>query len=243
MLNKRNPLVAAFLILSFSLFITPAFGQTLKLMNGDVVTGRYLGGTQDSIIFEVGGETKIYSIYEIDSLEFGQPLTEESPNVTTLTVPAGTLILVKLDQALTTGRTRDGERFIATLQTDIAIDGYILATRGTKFHGKVVESHKAGRIAGRASLQITLTDIVIDNQLRPLSTDTFGIEGSRSGTLAKMAAGAAIGGIADGRSGVNDGLAVGAAAAVLTSGNQIQLPEGALVEFHLLNQRTITLSD
>ncbi len=238
---QKHLRLGSLLLFGFLMLATSAFGQTIRLTNGDVVNGRYLGGTQDNIIFEVGGETKIYSIYEIESLEFGPILEEEVENTVTVMVPAGTLILVKLDQALTTGRTREGERFIATLETDIAVDGYVLAAKGTKFHGKVVESRKAGRLVGRASLQIMLTDIVIDNQLRPVSTDTFGLEGSRSGTLAKMAAGAAIGGIASGRSGANTGLAVGAAAAVLTSGNQIQLPQGALIEFHLLNQRTVTL--
>ncbi len=233
------------LLLSLVLLVNPATAQTLTLVDGQTIQGRYMGGTQETIIFEVNGETQIFSITEVESLSFDyesvSAAAAQAAPVTTITVPAGTLILVKLDQTIVTGRNKAGERFTATLEADIVADGFLLATRGTKFYGKIVEARKAGRIAGKASLQLTLTDVMIDNQLRPLITDSFGIEGERSGALKKMAVGAAVGGVASGSSGLNEGAAVGLAAAAMTPGNQIQLPQGALIEFRLQNQRTITI--
>ena len=234
------------LLLGLVLLVHPATAQTLTLVDGETIQGRYMGGTQETIIFEVNGETHIFSITEVESLTFDYEsvsAAEAQAAVTTITVPAGTVILVKMDQTIVTGRNKAGERFTATLEADIVADGFLLATRGTKFYGKIVESRKAGRLAGKASLQLTLTDVMIDNQLRPLITDSFGIEGERSGVLKKMAVGAAVGGIAAGSSGLNEGAAVGLASAAMTPGHQIQLPKGALIEFRLQNQRTISISN
>ncbi len=233
------------LLLGLVLLVTPATAQTLTLVDGETIQGLYMGGTQETIIMEVNGEMQIFSITEVESLSFDyesvSAAAAEAAPVTTITVPAGTVILVKMDQTIVTGRNKAGERFTATLEADIVADGFLLAPRGTKFYGKIVEARKAGRLAGKASLQLTLTDVMIDNQLRPLITDSFGIEGERSGALKKMAVGAAVGGVASGSSGLNEGAAVGLAAAVMTPGNQIQLPQGALIEFRLANQRTITI--
>ena len=233
------------LLLGLVLFVNPATAQTLTLVDGQTIQGRYLGGTQETIIMEINGETQIFNITEVESLSFDyesvSAAAAQAAPENTITVPAGTLILVKMDQTIVTGRNRAGERFTATLEADIVADGFLVAPRGTKFYGKIVEARKAGRLAGKASLQLTLTDVMIDNQLRPLITDSFGIEGERSGALKKMAVGAAVGGIAHGEGGLKEGAAVGLAAAAMTPGNQIQLPQGALIEFRLQNQRTITI--
>jgi len=233
------------LLLGLVLFVNPATAQTLTLVDGQTIQGRYLGGTQETIIMEVNGETQIFNITEVESLSFDyesvSAAAAQAAPENTITVPAGTLILVKMDQTIVTGRNRAGERFTATLEADIVADGFLLAPRGTKFYGKIVEARMARRMAGTASLQLTLTDVMIDNQLRPLITDSFGIEGERSGALKKMAVGAAVGGIAHGNRGLNEGAAVGLAAAAMTPGHQIQLPQGALIEFRLQNQRTITI--
>ncbi len=233
------------LLLGLVLLVNPATAQTLTLVDGETIQGRYMGGTQETIIFEVNGETQIFSITEVESLSFDyesvSAAAAQAAPVTTITVPAGTLILVKLDQTIVTGRNKAGERFTATLEADVVVEGYVIGPRGTKLYGKIVEAQKGGRLARVASLQLTLTDFMVDNQLRPMHTDVFGVEGTRQGTLAKIAVGAAVGGIAGGESGLNEGAAVGLAAAAMTPGNQIQLPKGALIEFRLLNQRTITI--
>lgn len=233
------------LLLGLAFLITPATAQTLTLVGGETISGRYMGGTQETIIFEVNGETQIFNLTEVESLTFDyesvSAAAAQAAPENTITVPAGTLIMVKLDQTIVTGRNKAGERFTATLETDVVIEGYVIAPRGTKLYGKIVEAQKGGRLARKASLQLTLTDVMVDNQLRPIHTDMFGVEGERSGTLKKMAVGAAIGGIAAGDDGLNEGAAYGLAAAAMTPGNQIQLPQGALIDFHLANQRTITI--
>ena len=96
------------LLLGLVLLVNPATAQTLTLVDGQTIQGRYMGGTQETIIFEVNGETQIFSITEVESLSFDyesvSAAAAQAAPVTTITVPAGTLILVKLDQTIVTGR-------------------------------------------------------------------------------------------------------------------------------------------
>jgi hypothetical protein len=88
-------------------------------------------------------------------------------------------------------------------------------------------------------LVLELTDIMINNQLFPLVTDQLGYEGERSGTLKKVALGAATGGVIDGSEGAGKGAAVGAGVAVLTKGRQIEIPAGAILEFRTVQPLTV----
>jgi len=242
-MNKRMNI--GILLIAIFFLSTPVIGQTLILTNGTVLEGKFIGGTQESIIMEVAGETKVYALSEVESLFFGadtEPAESATMQATTVIIPAGTRILVALDQDMVTGRVSSGAHFTATLQANIMAGQHVVVSKGARFYGKVVEAHRAGRVVGIASLQLTLTDVEIDSQLHPVLTDIFGLKGSRSGTLGKIAAGMAIGAIADGRSGVDDGAAIGAAAAVLTPGRQIQIPTGALIEFRTLYERTVIIN-
>ncbi|MCH8963047.1 MAG: hypothetical protein IH820_17480, partial [Bacteroidetes bacterium] len=122
------------LLLGLVLLVNPATAQTLTLVDGQTIQGRYMGGTQETIIMEVNGETQIFNITEVESLSFDyesvSAAAAQAAPVTTITVPAGTLILVKLDQTIVTGRNKAGERFIVTLEADIVADGFLLAPRG-----------------------------------------------------------------------------------------------------------------
>ena len=76
------------------------------------------------------------------------------------------------------------------------------------------------------------TDIMIDDQLYPVSTDGLvartGGEGGR--TVGRTARSAAIGGLIGGSSGARTGAKVGAGASLLTSGQSLNIPAGTLLE-------------
>jgi hypothetical protein len=82
---------------------------------------------------------------------------------------------------------------------------------------------------------------MVNNQLYPVVSDQLGYEGGRSGTLKKIALGAAAGGIIDGSSGAGKGAGIGAGVAVLTKGQQIHIPAGSILEFR--TQQPITIQN
>jgi hypothetical protein len=152
-----------------------------------------------------------------------------------VTVPAGTYLMVKLDSALNSKQHKAGHKFTATLEGDIVVNNTVVAPRGSKVYGQLTESKKSGRLAGKSEMQITLTQILINNQLKPIVTSGVKAvtDNTAKNTVGKTARFAAIGALADGKKGARTGAKVGAGVSVLTRGNQINIPAGTLLDFTL----------
>src|SRR5882672_12121276 len=69
-----------------------------------------------------------------------------------VTVPERTAIHVTLDQALTSNRSRPGDRFDATVAEPVVISEKVVIPQGAHVKGVVVDAHESGRLMGRARL-------------------------------------------------------------------------------------------
>jgi hypothetical protein len=227
-----------------------AEADTIKLKDGRILEGYFTGGSARVIKFEIGGAVNDIPIESIVSHTFGTvqtsrpappPAAAPPPKQSsrTFTVNAGTPVMVRTRDALDTGKTKSDDRFITVLEADFVADGVVIASKGSKVYGRVAEASKARRLAGKAKLVIELTGVMVNNQLVPIVTRTLDFSGERSGTLKKVAAGAAVGGMIDGGDGAGKGAAVGAGVAVLTGGKQIQIPAGTILEFRLSQPLTL----
>ena len=217
--------------------------DTLMLKDGRVLSGTYKKGTANAIEFESDGSIHTYPLESIISLTFQRSAPPSSPPQGQVEAPAaanqggtinpGTKLMVRTETSLVTGKVKSGDRFTALLEADIVVGGKVIASRGSTVYGRVSESKKARRVAGVAKLVIELTDLMIAGQLYPLVTEQIGYQGERSGTLKKIALGAATGGVIDGSDGAGTGAAVGAGVAVMTKGKQIEIPAKSLIEFRI----------
>ena len=152
-----------------------------------------------------------------------------------VTVPAGTSFLVRTSQTLSTDQISSGHRFTARLEADLVADGQVVAPRGSTVYGIVTQAKKSRRASGTASISFTLTDIMINNQMKPIVTNEVGGEsantaGKTAGTTARSAA---IGGLIDGSSGAKTGAKVGLGVSLLSRGNAATIPSGSLLDFRL----------
>jgi hypothetical protein len=157
----------------------------------------------------------------------------------TITVPAGTKLMVKLGQAVNTQKDKTGASFSGFLDLDLTVDGIVVAPKGSKLYGKVVKSDGGKRI-GKQTIVIQYTDLVVGNQQLPIVTDPLGAEGNKGGLVKKVAAGALIGGAIDGGQGAGTGALVGAGVGVLAGGKHIQIAAGTLAEIYLKQPLTVT---
>src|SRR3954447_3523575 len=66
----------------------------------------------------------------------------------TVTVPAGTLLTVRVDDGLSTERTHTGDSFRATLDQALVLDGAVIAEKGARVEGRVTDSDPGGRVKG-----------------------------------------------------------------------------------------------
>jgi len=130
-----------------------------------------------------------------------------------------------------------GYRFKMKLENNLlSRDSKIVAPKGSDLYALVVESQQARRLVGESKMIITLNAISINGKKIDITTNNINIlapQKQARNTLGKVARGAAIGALINGRDGANDGAKVGLGAAILTRGRATGIASGSLLEFTL----------
>jgi hypothetical protein len=332
------------------IFSAGASADTLELQDGRVLEGKYLGGTQVIIRFEIQGDVQTFRVNEISALSFergrrhdrdrrddGAPQDQSSPGQTqppngqydpppqdqrrpndsqggydqsqqgnnpppndqarpndypppppppdsrdrdrsqddryrddrdldrnrdsrsapvyaqpgtSLTIPIGKAILVRMIDEVDSKHNQVGDPFHATLEADLLVDNILVARRGSDVYGRLSFAKEAGHFSGNSELQLELTRMLIDGKEYPIDTGDYTLRGrGRGGDTARKVgggavAGAVIGAIAGGGQGAAIGAGVGSAAGagsqVFTRGHQVRVPSETLLEFRLEQPATIT---
>jgi hypothetical protein len=160
-----------------------------------------------------------------------------------VTIPAGTRILIRMIDSIDTTKQKTGYRFTASLEANLQEEDMVVAPRGTKVYGRLVEASSAGRMSGSSQLVLELTDIVINGTPYPLLTSTYEIKGKGEGkkTAGKIIGGTGLGALIGGIAGGGTGAAIGAlagaaggtAVAASKKGEQLQIPSESLLEFRI----------
>jgi len=166
-----------------------------------------------------------------------------------VTLPAGTPIIVRTTEQIDTDRNRVGESFEATLEEPVTHEGQILAPRGSRVKGRVAYAEESGRVKGQSQLILELTELVLESRTYPLQTSDHVEVGSSKGkrTAGAAAGGAAVGAIIGAIAGGGKGAAIGAAAGagagagiqVLRGGQTLKVPAETVLQFQL--QKPLTL--
>jgi hypothetical protein len=168
------------------------------------------------------------------------------------TIPAGTMISVRLPREVSTERAATGATFDGILEHDLKSGEIVLAKAGTRVNGFVVDSDPGGRVKGVASLTVGVRSIVgVKGNAIAVTSDSFTVDAQstkkkdavRTGIATGV--GALIGGIAGGGKGAAIGAGVGAGAGVgtnlATRGEAAVIPAETLIEFRLQAPVTVTI--
>jgi hypothetical protein len=166
-----------------------------------------------------------------------------------LVVPADTMIAVVLDQSISSKTSRSGDKFSATVESPIEIEGKVAIPKGARAEGIVKDAKAAGRFKGGAALALELTSITVNGKDHEIQTSGAMMsskgKGKRTAVLVGggAAGGAAIGAAAGGGKGAAIGALIGAAAgtggAGLTGNRDITLTAETPLDFKLLQPVSI----
>src|SRR5579864_760798 len=123
-----------------------ARGDSLELKNGSLIKGKFMGGTQTSITFQVGSSAQNYDVGDIRSLGFASDAQGASPaersvpsavekdelakSSSSVTIPAGTRISVRTIDSIDSTKNRVGYRFEAWLGRAVGVDGEVVGAEG-----------------------------------------------------------------------------------------------------------------
>jgi hypothetical protein len=183
-----------------------------------------------------------------------QPVYGGQQGGVVVTVPAGALLRMRINQTLTSASAKPGDSFDGIVVNDVVAGGAVAIPRGAAVQGKVVDAKKSGALAGRGELTLQLTQVTLGGVSTPIVSDVWGrttgdkavqsvnnaVVGGAMGALLGSAAagwrdrgaGAAIG------AGVGGALGLGASAA--SGGGQVYVPSEGLLTFHLAQPATVS---
>ncbi len=151
------------------------------------------------------------------------------PQPRSVTIASGTLLTVRLGEAISTERSRQGDSFMATLDEPLVVDGLVIAEKGARANGRIVDMVEAGRVKGLAHLSLELASLMLsDGQKVELRTARFEKEGPSSKTedAQKVGIGAAIGAAIGAIAGGGKGAAIGAASGGAAGGGVVAATRG-----------------
>lgn len=176
------------------------------------------------------------------------PAPQQSPSVT---LTSGMILTVRLGESLSSEHNQVGDTFSATLDGPVAADGFVIAERGARVEGKVVDVQKGSHVKGQAALAVELTRLTTsDGQHVAIETETFRKQAPKASgeDVGIVAAAAGVGAIIGAMAGGGKGAAIGAGAGgaagaggvVATRGRAVSLPNETKISFRLKAPVTIT---
>ena len=160
-----------------------------------------------------------------------------------ITIPAGTVVHVRLSESLSSKDSLAGQGFSASIAEPVTVGGKNVIAAGAEAHGQVVDAKSMGHFKGGALLEVRLDSITIKG--RAHAVQTAAIERVSQGKGKRTAgfigggagAGALIGALAGGGKGAAIGAVAGAGAgtagAAFTGNKEIVLPAESTLTFKL----------
>ena len=250
---KNLPLRIIPILILAILVAIPALSMadTITLDDGQTLKGTFRGISGGKVQFQAFGNDMEFPVGKVVTLTMeGQaatltpaakpapaPAAPAAKATGSATIPQGTGFLVKMQSSVVTGKANKGDPFITVLEKPVTVNGKTVFPKGSKAYGRVVEAVAARRVAGQAKLIIQLVEIETKGGMISINTQGHEYVGARSGTLRKVAVGAAIGNIDNDRNrkkGAQEGAAYGGVVAVMTPGYQVAINAGTLIEFRLI---------
>jgi hypothetical protein len=170
-----------------------------------------------------------------------------------LTIPAGTVVTVRMIDSIDSSRNRPGQEFDATVDSPVAVDDRVVIPKNSNARIRLVNAQSSGHIKGSSELELELISLAVNGTPLNVESGYYQQHGASRGkrsaeTIGGGAAlGAIIGAIAGGRKGTaigaGAGAAAGTAAQVATRGAAVKVPSETKLDFTLKSPVTVQRPD
>ncbi|MCJ8299152.1 MAG: hypothetical protein MJK13_09500, partial [Pseudomonadales bacterium] len=208
--------------------------DVMILKDGQTVVGTLVSRDKNDVVFEISGQRIKFSSSNVKSISFGA-VAAPATATSSVVVLAGSRLLVKLSTSVNSKKHSKGHRFTAKLEADLVANNVVVAARGATVYGVVTEVKQSRRARGNSSIVLTITDIMVNNQMKPIVTTDIKAAAASTGkaTVGRAARLAIVGGLANGSKGATNAAKVGLGVSLLTSGNASIISAGTMLEFRL----------
>jgi hypothetical protein len=211
-------------------------------------TSKHASSSATTMPSNIGGSAPASS----NSTATTTPVPAAPPVIQQVTVPAGTALVVYLNEGVSSETANEGDRFSGTLGEPIYINDRVAVPKNAQVSGRVVSAKGAAKFKGSSELSLELTSLSYNGHQYRINSDTWSKQGAGRGknTAAKVGGGAALGAIIGGIAGGGKGAAIGAGAGAaagtgvqaITKGEKIELKPESMLQFSLQAPVTVTPS-
>ena len=129
-------------------------------------------------------------------------------------IPAGTAIVVRLGDTLSSKNSQAGQSFSATVAEPVVVDGKTVIEQGAAARGTVVDAKGMGHFKGGARLQVRLDSVSINGKEHQIETTAYSrsLKGKGKRSAGFIGGGAGAGALIGALAGGGKGAAIGALA-------------------------------
>jgi hypothetical protein len=219
-----------------------AIGATVKLTAGAAARS-HTAANHAIANHAIADHATATANYATANHEAGRPEYRE------VTIPAGTVLPLRLTSNVGSDISGIEDPVHATLRRTIVVRGIGALPAGSAVSGYVTEAKRSAKVKGRARVGFRFNTVTARGESYRVSTSSVVRQapGTKKKDAAKIAipaaAGAIIGGIADGKKGAAIGTAVGGGAGtgvvLATRGQEVRLGRGAAISVRLLRPLTV----
>ena len=244
----------------------------VKLRSGKVVEGMFIGADSKTVrvLLDDGSVTEV-SVADATSVEFSArtpkpapkpeppptkpapaaaaaPAPAPAPSKPAVTVPAGTVVNVRLTTGIDVDASQAGQKFKAVVDDPVMVGGSTVIPRGASAYLQAVQVAQSGNMKGSDKITLKLNAVGFGGTVHEVASTYVESKGKGEGkkTARKIGGGAGLGAIVGGIAGGGEGAAIGAAiggvtgAAVASGGEEhLKLPAETRLQFQLASAVTI----
>ena len=239
--------IAALLVLTAGASLS---ADRVRLRSGKTVDGIFVGGDSKSVrVLLDDGKVSEIPLESAVAVEFSTrqpaappPRPEPAAAAKAVTVPAGTVVNVRLTQPIDVDVSQAGQTFKAIVDDPVMIGGSIVVPRGATAVVQAVHVQQSGTMKGSDKISLKLNSIAFGGTAYQVATQYMEAKGKGEGkrTARKVGGGAGLGAVFGGIVGGGEGAAIGAAiggvtgAAVASGGEEhLTLPAETRLQFQL----------
>lgn len=229
-----------------------ASADRIRLRSGKAVNGLLMGADPKSVrLLLDNGSVAEFPVEDIAAVEFTPrkavappPAAEPDPakKPAPITLPTGTVLNVRLSEAIEVDAAKTGQTFKALLDDPVMVGGKVVLPRGAPFVLQAAKVEQAGKMKGSDNIVLKANAFTLGGRKYDIVTTQVesksGSEGKKTGR--KIAGGAGLGAIVGGIAGGGSGAAIGAAvgggagAVVASQGTaSLKLPAETRLQFTL----------
>ena len=261
-MRRMRPAVALIVLV---LAAPLAHADTIKLRGGKTIQGQFIGGDSKSvrILLDSGQVTEV-PLEQTSAVEFSPrkppppppapaapapaAAPASPPERPAVTVPAGTMLNVRLTDAINVDASQTGQTFKGVIDDPVMIGGAIVVPRGAQATLQAVSVQQSGAMKGSDKITLKLHSFRFGGMVYEVASAYVETKGKGEGkkTARKVGGGAGLGAIVGGIAGGGSGAAIGAAvggatgAVMASTGEEhLTLPAETRLQFQLTAAVTV----